>query len=337
MENSTPDVNLSQNIYISAFYYNLLTLKDSISFLFEKIPQLESRMKRFEEFIVLDNSSKQDAQFFYFSIKIMLESIVKLSVQEKNLGTMTNSFYCLKKTIDSNISHISTNQEFDIISANIVVINFILVIDIIKKILDTTPKRKHNDMIETPSNTITEKSKNVHHDKKQKTNIQYIQSKEIIPEETDIRFVQPKEIIPEEIVPVETDVPRLLDAKTEPKNEPPPLEDDPKIKSKEDRKKELMDLYNKLKQQQINSYRRAIPNLPLSSPRLTERYFEQTPSCFYIDPTRLDDIGENRIEDKTTQTNFKTKLCRTWLKYGECNFDGQCKFAHGKNDLRKLD
>jgi len=45
---------------------------------------------------------------------------------------------------------------------------------------------------------------------------------------------------------------------------------------------------------------------------------------------------ENTLQDQKLKTNlFKTEICRSWRKFGLCNYGKSCIFAHGTDELRK--
>lgn len=41
-----------------------------------------------------------------------------------------------------------------------------------------------------------------------------------------------------------------------------------------------------------------------------------------------------RLTNGMNYSNFKTQLCKNWIREGKCSYDGKCSYAHGEHELR---
>lgn len=42
----------------------------------------------------------------------------------------------------------------------------------------------------------------------------------------------------------------------------------------------------------------------------------------------------SRLTNGVNYSNFKTQMCKNWIRDGACNYDDKCSYAHGEHELR---
>ena len=42
----------------------------------------------------------------------------------------------------------------------------------------------------------------------------------------------------------------------------------------------------------------------------------------------------SRLTNGMNISNFKTQLCKNWIREGQCRYENKCSYAHGEHELR---
>ncbi|KAJ1915142.1 hypothetical protein H4219_004475 [Mycoemilia scoparia] len=78
----------------------------------------------------------------------------------------------------------------------------------------------------------------------------------------------------------------------------------------------------------------SLPDCASQQQALVTKAANNRAMSFFVAKSNNSDSGHDSDDSQRLEALYKTELCSAWIRSGQCKYGEQCRFAHGKNQLR---